>query len=150
MGALDYFSDLFEGVTKRKQREPLQTVEIEVKIDCDGCERKVKRALSSMSGVKTVDIDRKMNKVTVSGYVEEKNVLKKVKGTGKRAEVWPYVRYNSMAHPFSSQMYDKRAPSGYVKKESFNNISNNNGDDDFFTMFFTMFGEEDPNSCTIM
>ena len=80
----------------------------------------------------------------------EKNVLKKVKGTGKRTEVWPYVRYNSMAHPFSAQMYDKRAPSRYVKKESFNNISNNNGEDDFFTMIFTMFSEEDPNSCTIM
>jgi len=147
MGALDYFSDLFERLlTKRKRRKQLQTVEMKIKIDCDGCERKVKRALSSMSGVKTVDIDRKQQKVTVSGYVEENKVLKKAKSTGKRVELWPYVRYNALAHPFSAQMYDKRAPSGYVKKENFNNISTMKREDDYFTMF----SEENPNSCTIM
>jgi len=146
MGALDYFSDLFEGVAKTKKRKQLQTVEIKVKIDCDGCERKINKALSSMSGVRTVDIDRKMHKVTVSGYVEEKKVLNKVKSTGKRAEVWPYVRYNSITQPFSAQTYDKRAPSGFVKKQSFNTLSNTKQEDDLFTMF----SEEDPNSCTIM
>lgn len=147
MGALDYFSDMFERLlTKRKRKRQLQTVEMKVKIDCDGCERKVKKALSSMSGVKRVDIDRKTQKVTVSGYVEENKVLKKANSTGKRAELWPYVRYNALAHPFSAQMYDKRAPSGYVKKENYNNISNIKREDDYFAMF----NEEDPNSCTIM
>jgi len=146
MGALEYFSDLFEGVRKSKKRKQLQTVEIKVKIDCDGCERKIERAVSSMSGVQTVDINRKMQKVTVTGYVEPNKVLKKVKGTGKRAELWPYVRYNAVTHPFSAQTYDKRAPPGFVKKENFNNASSSNRQDDFFTMF----SEDDPNACSVM
>uniref|UniRef100_A0A1J3I743 Heavy metal-associated isoprenylated plant protein 26 n=1 Tax=Noccaea caerulescens TaxID=107243 RepID=A0A1J3I743_NOCCA len=53
MGALDhlsdYISDYFFHVS-RKMRKPkvMQTVNIKVKMDCDGCERRVKNAVSSM------------------------------------------------------------------------------------------------------
>ena len=65
-------------------------------------------------GVKTVDINRKMQKVTVSGYVEPNKVLKKVKGTGKRAELWPYVPYNSVTQTFSAHTYDKKSHVSFV------------------------------------
>ncbi|RVW17009.1 Heavy metal-associated isoprenylated plant protein 22 [Vitis vinifera] len=35
---------------KEEQRKPMQTVDIKVKMDCDGCERRVKNAVSSMKG----------------------------------------------------------------------------------------------------
>lgn len=35
---------------KQKKRKQLQTVDLKVKMDCDGCELKVKKALSSLSG----------------------------------------------------------------------------------------------------
>jgi len=143
-GFLEYFSNLFG---KRKRRKQLQTVELKVKLDCDGCEHKVQRALSSMKGVQTVDINRKIHKVTVTGYAEPNKVMKKVKGTGKRAELWPYVPYNSVTQRFSTQSYDKKAPSGFVRKGSSNAISDSSRQDDPFT---TMFSDEDPNSCTIM
>ncbi|MFQ6637405.1 hypothetical protein Gotur_013387 [Gossypium turneri] len=54
MGALDslsdYISDLVTVHGKRKKRKVMQTVEIKVKMDCDGCERRVKNAVSSMKG----------------------------------------------------------------------------------------------------
>ena len=87
-----------------------------------------------------------MQKVTVSRYVESNKLLKKVKGIGKRAELWPYMRYNSVTQPFSAQTYDKKSPVGFLSKENFNTGSNSNHQDDFFTMF----SEENPNSCSIM
>jgi len=54
MGALDslseYISDYFRVTRKRRKRKVMQTVNIKVKMDCDGCERRVKNAVSSMKG----------------------------------------------------------------------------------------------------
>ncbi|KAK9226678.1 hypothetical protein WN943_011726 [Citrus x changshan-huyou] len=94
MGVLDHLLDLFETTPRGKKRKPMQTVDIKVKMDCDGCERKVRNAVSSIRGAKSVEVNRKQSRVTVTGYVDPNKVLKKVKSTGKRAEFWPYVPYN--------------------------------------------------------
>ncbi|KAJ6678015.1 hypothetical protein OIU85_008585 [Salix viminalis] len=95
-GTLEFLSDLVGSGGHKHKKKQLQTVELKVRMDCDGCELKVKNALSSMTGVK--------------------KVLKRAKSTGKRAEIWPYVPYNLVAQPFATQAYDKRAPPGYVRK----------------------------------
>eukprot|EP00252_Welwitschia_mirabilis_P007019 TRINITY_DN1802_c0_g1_i1.p2 TRINITY_DN1802_c0_g1~~TRINITY_DN1802_c0_g1_i1.p2 ORF type:complete len:154 (-),score=34.71 TRINITY_DN1802_c0_g1_i1:251-712(-) len=153
MGVLDqlsdYFSDFLSGAkpkTKKKKKQ-LQTVDLKVRMDCEGCERKVHKALSSLKGVKTIDIDRKMHKVSVTGYVEPKKVLKKVKATGKRAEMWPYVPYNLVAEPYSAQTYDKKAPAGFVRKDSNNLVAVNPPPDEKYT---AVFSEENPNACSVM
>ncbi|XP_058088551.1 heavy metal-associated isoprenylated plant protein 21-like isoform X2 [Magnolia sinica] len=115
-------------------------------MDCDGCERKVKNAVSSMKGVRTVDVNRKQSRVTVTGYVEPNKVLKRVKNTGKRAEFWPYVPYNLVYYPYVSQAYDKRAPSGYVRNVT-QALPNPTGPDETFT---TLFSDDNPHACTIM
>ena len=70
-----------------------------------------------MKGVKQVDVDRKANKVTVFGYVDpSKGVARVAHCTGKRAELWPYVPYDTVAHPYAQGVYDKKAPSGYVRR----------------------------------
>ena len=147
-GTLEYFSDLFRRSSRHKKQKTFQTVELKVRMDCEGCELKVKKAVERMSGVQTVDVNRKMQKVTVTGYVEPNKVLKKVKATGKKAEIWPYVPYNSVTQPMvTAQTYDKKAPAGYVRKESFNNAPNANRQDEQYS---SMFSEEDPNACTVM
>ncbi|CAK9322037.1 unnamed protein product [Citrullus colocynthis] len=128
----------------------LQTVELKVAMDCDGCELKVNKALSSLRGVKSVKIDRKQLKVTVIGYVEESKVLKKAKSTGKKAEIWPYVPYNLVPHPYIAPIYDKKAPPGYVR---YNDVEDNNAsflkfDDP--SNFVNMFSDDNPNGCSIM
>jgi len=67
----------------------LQTVNIKVKMDCEGCERRVKSAVKSMRGVTSVAVNPKQGRCTVTGYVEPANVLARVKGTGKNAQMWP-------------------------------------------------------------
>lgn len=49
-GTLEYFSGLLSS-HKRKKRKQLQTVELKVRMDCEGCELKVKKTLSSMKGM---------------------------------------------------------------------------------------------------
>ncbi|GAV65578.1 HMA domain-containing protein [Cephalotus follicularis] len=150
MGALDdlsdYFSELFSVSRKKRKRKPMQTVDIKVKMDCDGCERKVRNAVSSMKGAKSVEVNRKQSRVTVSGYVEPDKVLNKVKSTGKRAEFWPYVPYNLVAYPYVAQAYDKKAPSGYVKNV-IQALPSPNATDERLT---TLFSDDNPNACSIM
>ncbi|KAK6924122.1 Heavy metal-associated domain, HMA [Dillenia turbinata] len=147
-GTLEYFSDLMSSGHKKRKKKQLQTVELKVRMDCDGCELKVKKALSSMDGVKSVDINRKQQKVTVTGYVEASKVLKKAKSTGKKAEIWPYVPYNLVAQPYAAQAYDKKAPPGYVRKvEDTATTGTVTRHEDPYT---SMFSDDNPNACSIM
>ncbi|KAL0460476.1 UNVERIFIED_CONTAM: Late blight resistance protein R1-A [Sesamum latifolium] len=46
------------------------TVEVKVEMDCDGCVRKVKNAVCSLKGVKTVDINRKQSSERLLGSIQ--------------------------------------------------------------------------------
>ncbi|KAF2284095.1 hypothetical protein GH714_018939 [Hevea brasiliensis] len=126
----------------------LHTVELKVRMDCDGCELKVKNALSSLSGVKKVEINRKQQKVTVTGYVESNKVLKKAKSTGKKTEIWPYVPYNLVAQPYIAQAYDKRAPPGYVRNVE--STATTGTVTRYEDPYISMFSDDNPNACSIM
>ncbi|XP_042397303.1 heavy metal-associated isoprenylated plant protein 45-like [Zingiber officinale] len=80
----------------------MSIVELMVHMDCDGCQRRVHRAIRKLNGVHSVDIDMDKQKVTVTGYVEEKKVIKAVRRTGRKAEFWPYP-YDSEYYPFALQ-----------------------------------------------
>ncbi|KAL6225237.1 hypothetical protein ACLB2K_004088 [Fragaria x ananassa] len=148
-GTLEYLSDLMgSSGHKHKKKKQLQTVELKVRMDCDGCELKVKKALSSLSGVKSVEINRKQQKVSVTGYVEPNKVLKKAKSTGKRAEIWPYVPYNLVAQPYMAPAYDKKAPPGYVRKVE--NTATTGTMTRYGDPYTAMFSDENPNACSIM
>ncbi|GFQ04934.1 heavy metal-associated isoprenylated plant protein 26 [Phtheirospermum japonicum] len=102
MGALYYLSNLCTDTSTRNKRKSMQTVEIKIKMDCDGCERRVKNSVKHMRGVKSIEINRKLNQLKVSGYVDPNKVLKRVTNTGKRAEFWPYNSY-----PIISKLKEK-------------------------------------------
>ncbi|KAM0895764.1 hypothetical protein ACQ4PT_023631 [Festuca glaucescens] len=130
------------GYDRRGKRKLLQTVELKVSMDCEGCERKVKNALYSMK----VDINRKQQKVTVAGYAEESKVLKKARSTGKKAEIWPYVPYSQVSQPYVASTYDKRAPAGYVRRAEPGYIQVSRQHD----QLTDMFNDENANSCSVM
>jgi hypothetical protein len=95
-----------------------------------------------------VDINRKQNKVTVMGYIEPGKVLRRVQSTGKKAEIWPYIPYNLVAHPYSAQAYDKKAPPGYVRNvEAVTVFSYEERQEEKLT---NMFSDENPNACSVM
>ncbi|MFQ6639267.1 hypothetical protein Gotur_015992 [Gossypium turneri] len=63
-----------------------------VHMDCEGCAVKIKKALGKLKGVDSVDVDMRMQKVTVMGWAasDQKKMLERVTKSGKRAELWPY------------------------------------------------------------
>ncbi|GJN10957.1 hypothetical protein PR202_ga29107 [Eleusine coracana subsp. coracana] len=152
-GTLEYLSGLLGGSGghgHRKKRKQLQTVELKVRMDCEGCELKVKSALSSLKGVQSVNINRKQQKVTVVGYVEASKVLKKAQSTGKKAEIWPYVPYNMVSQPYVAGTYDKRAPPGYVRNTEPGYAPSTQAIGRQDERLTSMFSDEDPNSCSVM
>ncbi|KAL6655903.1 hypothetical protein ACP70R_006729 [Stipagrostis hirtigluma subsp. patula] len=154
---LELLSELLGGNGGRrryKKRKQFQTVELRVRMDCDGCEMKVRNALTSMKGVQSVEINRKQYKVTVQGFVEPHKVVKRVQATGKKAEIWPYVPYNLVAHPYAAPAYDKRAPAGYVRRvDAVMPVSSYGGPTAAGPQeerLVTMFSDDNPNACSIM
>ncbi|KAK4440043.1 Heavy metal-associated isoprenylated plant protein 28 [Sesamum alatum] len=75
-----------------------------VHMDCPGCETRIMKALSKLDGVDTIDIDMKMQKVTVTGWADQDKVLKTVRKTGRKAELWPFP-YNPEYHNFYTHYY---------------------------------------------
>lgn len=54
---MKYISAMLGGSHKHKKMKQLQTVELKVRMDCEGCEHKVKRALSSLKGLCFIALD---------------------------------------------------------------------------------------------
>ncbi|XP_030453554.1 heavy metal-associated isoprenylated plant protein 24 [Syzygium oleosum] len=146
-GTIEYFSNLLSSVTSKKKKKQIQTVALKVRMDCEGCARKMKSVLSSVKGAKSVEVDLKQQKVTVTGYVDQKRVLKAAKSTKKKVEPWPYVPYTLVAHPYVSQAYDKKAPANHVRAVPVTATISESTVDDRYTI---MFSDENPNACSIM
>ncbi|KAI9201077.1 hypothetical protein LWI28_017680 [Acer negundo] len=146
-GTLEYISDVLRSVKKRKKKKPIQTVSLKIRMDCEGCARKVKSVLSSVKGAKSVAVDLKQQKASVTGYVDAKKVLEAAKSTKKKVEIWPYVPYGLVSNPYVSQAYDKKAPPNHVRAIPVTAKVTETTMDDNYT---TMFSDENPNACSIM
>lgn len=99
-----------------------------------------------------MDVDPKQHKLTVIGYVEPKKVLSRViRRTGKKAELWPYVPYDEVDHPYAPGVYDKKAPPGYVRNVMDDpkvlNLARANSTE---VKYSTAFSDENPNACIVM
>lgn len=91
-------------------------------------------------------VNAKMSKVTVTGYVEPRKVLERVKSTGKAAEMWPYVSYTVATYPYVGGVYDKKAPAGFVRSAPQAMAAPGAPD----VQYMNMFNDDDVNACTIM
>ncbi|KAI3499943.1 hypothetical protein L1887_35757 [Cichorium endivia] len=160
MGVAACISDLYDSChsvhrsrKKLKKRNQLQTVEIKVKMDCEGCERRVRKSVEGMKGVSSVDVDPKKSKLTVVGYVDPDKVLNRVRHrTGKKADMWPYVPYDVVDHPYVPGVYDKRAPAGYVRNTAavdpeISGLARASSTEIRYT---TAFSDENPTACIVM
>lgn len=129
-----------------------QTVEIKVKMDCEGCERRVKKAVQGMKGVTEIDVQPKQSKLTVIGYVDPNKVLHRIRQrTGKKADFWPYVPYDVVEHPYAPGAYDKKAPPGYVRNVLQDpEASSLARASSFEVKYTTAFSDDNPNACVVM
>lgn len=121
-------------------------------MDCEGCERKVKKSVEGMKGVTNIELEPKQQKLTVTGFVDPNKVLQRVRHrTGKKADFWPYVPYDVVPHPYVPGAYDKKAPPGYVRNAlddlEFSPLARVSS---FEVKTTTIFSDENPNACSIM
>ncbi|CDP21674.1 unnamed protein product [Coffea canephora] len=144
-GTLEYLADLISSRTAKKKKIT-NTVALKVRMDCEGCARKVKKALKGVKGAKKVDVDLKQQKATVTGFVDAKKVLEAARATKKKVEPWPYVPYTLIAHPYAAGVYDKKAPPNFVRKTDEPGVATLNPVEEQFLMF----NDENPNACSIM
>ncbi|KAI4312787.1 hypothetical protein MLD38_037579 [Melastoma candidum] len=134
----------------------LQTVELKVRMCCEGCERVVKNAIHKLRGVDSVEVNLELEKVTVVGYVDRNKVLKAVRRAGKRAEFWPYP--NPPLYFTSSKDYFRDTTSEF--KESYNyyrhgyNLGDRHGNipvthrgDDRIS---NLFNDDNVKACSVM
>lgn len=122
-----------------------------MKIDCEGCERKVRRSVEGMKGVTSVLIEPKQHKLTVVGYVEPHKVLSRVAHrTGKKVEFWPYVPYDVVQHPYAQGVYDKKAPAGYVRYSEDPRVNQLARASSTEVRYTTAFSDENPAACVVM
>nr|GMC89549.1 heavy metal-associated isoprenylated plant protein 26-like [Ipomoea batatas] len=133
MGILDHLSDMFDCSSGRhyrrryKKRRQLQTVEMRVKMDCEGCERKVR------------------------SYVDPDRVVARVAHrTGKKVELWPYVPYDVVAHPYAPGVYDKKAPAGYVRRAEDPHVYQLARASSTEVRYTTAFSDDNPAACAVM
>ncbi|EOY09867.1 PREDICTED: heavy metal-associated isoprenylated plant protein 21 [Theobroma cacao] len=91
---------------KTRFSNAMSIVELLVHMDCEGCEKRIRRAISKIDGVDSLEIDMDKQKVTVTGYIDERKVLKVVRRTGRKAELWPFP-YDSEYYPYASRYLDE-------------------------------------------
>ncbi|KAL5793566.1 hypothetical protein ACOSP7_002160 [Xanthoceras sorbifolium] len=74
----------------------LKKIELKVFVNCcDGCKRKVKKALRGIEGVLKTEIDPLQPKVTVLGSADPEILIKRLLRIGKQAEFWSSDNQNA-------------------------------------------------------
>lgn len=119
------------------------------------------------TGVDDIDIDMGLQKVTVTGWADQKKVLKTVRKTGRRAELWQ-LPYNPQHHSYSDHFYNQHQVNGPLTyyapqpSSSYNYYKHGyeSNDHDYYhhpvhSSIFNhqtgaVFSDENPHGCSIM
>ncbi|KAG6668047.1 hypothetical protein CIPAW_01G144100 [Carya illinoinensis] len=67
--------------------EKPRVTEIQVRMDCNGCVQKIKKALHGINGIYDLNIDFPQQKLTVIGWADPERIVKAIKKTRKIATI---------------------------------------------------------------
>ncbi|KAK2375884.1 heavy metal-associated isoprenylated plant protein [Trifolium repens] len=113
-----------------EKRIPKKTVHVRVKMDCEGCVRKVTNAVEDLEGMESFVVNQKLQRVSVTGNVDAQDVLDEL-GEQEKMLTWAY---------------DMKAPTGFVR-----NVPQAVGDPKSPEMkMMVLFNDDNPNACSIM
>ncbi|KAJ6707165.1 HEAVY METAL-ASSOCIATED ISOPRENYLATED PLANT PROTEIN 28 [Salix viminalis] len=104
-----------------------------------------------------------MQKVTVMGWAEQRKVLKAVRKTGRRAELWPYP-YNPESYNFNRRQHETETFTYYANKpaSSYNYNTHGYSEEEFgyyqkpaYAAIVdeeasAIFSDENPHACSVM
>ncbi|KAK1274574.1 Heavy metal-associated isoprenylated plant protein 26 [Acorus gramineus] len=147
---------MLECFGRQTMPNAMSIVELGVHMDCDGCEKRVRKAINKLEGVDSVDIDMDKQKVTVTGYIDQNKVLKTVRRTGRKAEFWPYP-YDGEYHPYAlAYLEDSTYSSTHnYYRHGYNSSVQGYLPDPAYSMVVddhtsSLFSDDNVHACTIM
>ncbi|KAI3745576.1 hypothetical protein L6452_07976 [Arctium lappa] len=74
---------------------------IELKVDMVGIhEKRLRKCLSKLRGIERVEVDGNSQKVVVKGYAHRNKILKAVKRSGLKADLW--TPQNELLHAYAN------------------------------------------------
>lgn len=71
--------------------EKPRITEIHVRMDCNGCVQKIKKALHGINGIYDLYIDFPQQKLTIIGWADPENIVKAIKKTRKIATICSHI-----------------------------------------------------------
>ncbi|KAJ8528792.1 hypothetical protein K7X08_030436 [Anisodus acutangulus] len=74
-----------------QQMEKPRVTEIQVRMDCNGCVQKIKKALHGIHGIHDLYIDFPQQKITIVGSADPEKIVKAIKKTRKSAIVCSHI-----------------------------------------------------------
>ncbi|KAI3854441.1 hypothetical protein MKX03_036464 [Papaver bracteatum] len=121
----------------------LQTVELQVRMCCTGCERVLFKYnfMKYYPGIDSIEVDLEMEKVTVMGYVDPHKVLKAVRRSGKRPEFWADKPLHDYKESYNYWRH------GYNVGERHGSLNATTRGDDKVSNFFN---DDNVNACCLM
>ncbi|RDX84738.1 hypothetical protein CR513_34167, partial [Mucuna pruriens] len=87
-----------EAYLLENPQKPLVT-EINVRMNCNGCVQKIKKALSGINGIYNLYIDFPQQKVTIIGWTDPEKIVKAIKKTRKMATICNIEPIESQSQP---------------------------------------------------
>uniref|UniRef100_A0A6N2MW42 HMA domain-containing protein n=1 Tax=Salix viminalis TaxID=40686 RepID=A0A6N2MW42_SALVM len=91
-------------------RKPRVT-EIQVRMDCNGCVQKIKKALHGINGIYDIYIDFPQQKLTVIGWADPEKIIKAIRKTRKIATICSHTEQSDPAAQ-TTEKPPEQAPEG--------------------------------------
>ncbi|KAF3456289.1 hypothetical protein FNV43_RR00939 [Rhamnella rubrinervis] len=79
--------------------EKPRVTEIQVRMDCNGCVQKIKKALHGINGIYDIYFDFPRQKLTVIGWADPERIIKAIKKTRKIATICSHTEVTQPAAP---------------------------------------------------
>ncbi|CAO2192610.1 unnamed protein product [Urochloa humidicola] len=79
--------------------ETPQIMELHVRMDCHGCEHKIRKILCAIDGVSEVYIDQASHKITVVGMADPERIVKAIRKTKRVPTIFSRTDPSAEAHP---------------------------------------------------
>ncbi|XP_010528813.1 PREDICTED: uncharacterized protein LOC104805828 isoform X2 [Tarenaya hassleriana] len=73
--------------TMASELEKPRITEIKVRMDCNGCVQKIKKALHGINGINDIYVDFPGQKLTVVGWADPEKIVKAIRKTRKTATI---------------------------------------------------------------
>ncbi|XP_010027010.2 heavy metal-associated isoprenylated plant protein 19 [Eucalyptus grandis] len=141
------------GKEKKKKKEELKVVVVEFRVSmhCNACERTVARTISKIKGIEKFSTDMNQHKVVVTGRIDPKKVLKKLKKkTGKKVEI--LENKEDLANEDGANDGEGEGGSKTMVAEEQNAVIHPSmlGYCCVEDEVLMMFSDENPNACSVM